>query len=86
MLDVVHRLCDAVAPNGHLLVVGHAPPTGTAIPVDDPRRKAMFTAEQLLPGLPGNFQTVVVEQRPRTVTRDGKIIAIDDSTLLARRL
>jgi hypothetical protein len=27
----------------------------------------------------------VVEQRPRTVSRDGEMIEIDDSTLLARR-
>lgn len=86
MLDVVRRLCEAVAPSGHLLVVGHAPPPDAAVPADDPRRKPMFLAEQLLPALPRDFQVVVVEQRPRTVTREGKTFAIDDSTLLARRL
>lgn len=86
MLDVLHRLCEAVAPGGHLLVVGHAPPAQAVIPADDPRREAMFLAEHLLPALPDDFQVRVVEQRLRTVTRDGKPIAIDDSTLLARRL
>ena len=86
MADVVRRLCEAVAPGGHLLVVGHAPPAQAVIPADDPRRKAMLLAEQLLPALSDDFQVLVVEQRPRTVTRDGKTIVIDDSTLLARRL
>jgi 2-polyprenyl-3-methyl-5-hydroxy-6-metoxy-1,4-benzoquinol methylase len=85
MVDVLRRLCEAVAPGGHLLVVGHAPPSEALMPADDPRRQAMFLAKQLLPALPGDFQALVVEQRPRTVTRDGRTIAIDDSTLLARR-
>jgi 2-polyprenyl-3-methyl-5-hydroxy-6-metoxy-1,4-benzoquinol methylase len=85
MVGVVRRLAEAVAPSGHLLVVGHAPPPEAVIPVADPRRRAMFLAEQLLPGLPHDFEALVVEQRPRSVTRGGKTIAIDDSTLLARR-
>jgi 2-polyprenyl-3-methyl-5-hydroxy-6-metoxy-1,4-benzoquinol methylase len=86
MVDVVRRLCEAVAPGGHLLVVGHSPPDQATISAADPRRKAMFLAEQLLPAIPVDFQVLVVEQRPRSVTRDGKIIAIHDSTLLARHL
>jgi hypothetical protein len=31
------------------------------------------------------FEPLVVEQRPRTVSRDGEPVEIDDSTLLARR-
>ena len=85
MVDVTRRLAEAVAPGGHLLVVGHAPPAEALIPATDPRRRAMFVAEQLLPALPGDFEALVVEQRPRSVTREGKTIAIDDSTLLARR-
>ncbi|MGH2862938.1 MAG: class I SAM-dependent methyltransferase [Solirubrobacteraceae bacterium] len=85
MVDVVRRLAEMVAPRGHLLVVGHAPPAGTLIPAADPRRRAMFLANQLLPALPDDFQAAVVEQRPRTVTREGRTIDIDDSTLLARR-
>ena len=45
----------------------------------------MFLAEDLLPGLPDAFEALVVEQRPRTVTRDGATVDIADSTLLARR-
>jgi hypothetical protein len=45
----------------------------------------MFLAADLLPALPAEFEPVVVEQRPRTVTRDGQTVEIDDSTLLARR-
>ncbi|MGH2859177.1 MAG: class I SAM-dependent methyltransferase [Solirubrobacteraceae bacterium] len=86
ILDVVRRLCEAVTPAGHLLVVGHAPPAQDVIPAGDPRREAMFLAEQLLPALPDDFRAVIVEQRSRSVTRDGKTIAIEDSTLLARRL
>ncbi len=85
MVDVVRRLAEAVAPGGYLFVVGHAPPAETLIPAADPRRRAMFLAEQLLPGLPNDFETLVVEQRPRSVTREGRTVDIDDSTLLARR-
>ena len=45
----------------------------------------MFRAEELLPALPADFEILVVEQRPRTVTRDGVTFEIPDSTLLARR-
>lgn len=88
MVDVVRRLAAAVAPGGHLLIVGHAPPSGPSH--DDShhtgaRRRAMFLAADLLPGLPDAFEPLVVEQRPHPVTREGKTIEIDDSTLLARR-
>lgn len=85
MVDVVRRLAGAVAAGGHLLVVGHAPPEEALIPSGDPRRQAMFLAEHLLPGLPDEFEPIVVEQRPRRVTREGRAIQIDDSTLLAHR-
>ena len=45
----------------------------------------MFLAADLLPGLPEDFEAVVVEQRPRTMTRDGVTRDVHDSTLLARR-
>ena len=79
MVDVVRRLADAVSPGGHLLVVGHAPPAETVIPATDPRRKAMFLAEQLLPALPDDFEPLVVEQRPRSVIREGRTIAAVDA-------
>ena len=84
MVEVTSRLADAVAPGGHLLVVGHAPSEvfthSTSV-----EHRAMFFAEDLLPGLPDGFEALVVEQRPRTLTRDGVTVDVHDSTLLARR-
>jgi 2-polyprenyl-3-methyl-5-hydroxy-6-metoxy-1,4-benzoquinol methylase len=84
MVEVTRRLSTAVAPGGHLLVVGHAP-SEVFTHLTASQRKAMFLAADLLPGLPDSFDVLVVEQRPRTVTRDGKTVDIHDSTLLARR-
>jgi 2-polyprenyl-3-methyl-5-hydroxy-6-metoxy-1,4-benzoquinol methylase len=84
MVKVTRRLSTAVAPGGHLLVVGHAP-SEVFTHLTASQRKAMFLAADLLPGLPDSFDVLVVEQRPRTVTRDGKTVDIHDSTLLARR-
>ena len=84
MVEVVGRLAGAVAPGGHLLVVGHEP-SEVFTQLSASRRRAMFFAEDLLPGLPEGFEAVVVEQRPRTMTRDGRTVDVHDSTLLARR-
>ena len=84
MVKVTGRLAEAVAPGGHLLVVGHAPSEAfthlTAI-----QRRAMFLAKDLLPGLPDDFDVLLAEQRPRTMTRDAMTVDVHDSTLLARR-
>jgi 2-polyprenyl-3-methyl-5-hydroxy-6-metoxy-1,4-benzoquinol methylase len=85
MVDVTGRLARAVAPGGHLLVVGHAPSVVFAR-LTVGQRRAMWLAEDLLPGLPDDFEVLVAEQRPRTVTRDGETVDIDDATLLARRI
>ena len=45
----------------------------------------MWLAEDLLPALPDGFEALVAEQRPRTVTRDGRTMEVEDATLLARR-
>jgi 2-polyprenyl-3-methyl-5-hydroxy-6-metoxy-1,4-benzoquinol methylase len=84
MLDVVRRLAEAVAPGGHLLVVGHAPSDRFGH-LSEGHRRAMFIARELVPALPNRFEPVVVEQRTRTVTRGEKTFDIDDSTLLAHR-
>jgi 2-polyprenyl-3-methyl-5-hydroxy-6-metoxy-1,4-benzoquinol methylase len=84
MVEVTRRLAEAVAPGGHLLVVGHAP-SEAFTHVAASHRRAMFLAAQLLPGLPNEFKALVVEQRPRTVTRDGMTVDVHDSTLFARR-
>jgi hypothetical protein len=83
MVGVTRRLTAAVAPGGHLLVVGHAPSAGHDH--QGPAHRAMFLAADLLPALPDDFEALVVEQRPRTVTRDGATLEIEDSTLFARR-
>ncbi|SDS05518.1 Methyltransferase domain-containing protein [Nocardioides scoriae] len=84
MVEVTRRLAGAVAPGGHLLVVGHAP-SAHHTQLTDSHRRAMWEAADLLPGLPEGFEAVVVEQRPRSVERDGQRFDIEDSTLLARR-
>lgn len=84
MVAVARRLAEAVAPGGHLLVVGHAP-SGQHAHLSESHRRAMFLAADLLPALPDDFEPLVVEQRPRTVTRDGSTFEIEDSTLLAHR-
>lgn len=78
------QLAEAVAPGGHLLVVGHAP-SEAFTHLTASHRKAMFLANELLPSLPDDFDALVVEQRPRTVTRGGMTVDVHDSTLLARR-
>ena len=84
MVDVVRRLTTAVAPGGHLLVVGHAPSEVFA-QLSRKQHEAMWHATDLLPALPDDFETLVVEERPRVVERDGKTVEIGDATLLARR-
>ncbi|WP_344008339.1 class I SAM-dependent methyltransferase [Nocardioides lentus] len=85
MGDVVRRLATAVAPGGHLLVVGHAPsPLFTQL--SESRRRAMWHAAELVPSLPEGFEVVVAEERPRTTVRDGVSHEIEDATLLARRV
>jgi len=84
MVEVTRRLAEAVAPGGHLLVVGHAP-SEVFEELAASHRGAMFLAEDLLPGLPDAFDVLVVEQRPRTMTREGVTVDVHDSTLLARR-
>ena len=84
MVAVARRLADAVAPGGHLLVVGHAP-SEAFTHMSASHRRAMFVAEELVPGLPGDFEALVVAQRPRTMIRGGVTVDVHDSTLLARR-
>ncbi|NLU73192.1 class I SAM-dependent methyltransferase [Streptomyces sp. HNM0575] len=84
MVEVAGRLAEAVALGGHLLIVGHAP-SDAFTHLTAGHRRAMFLAEDLLPGLPDGLEALVVEQRPRTVTRDGVTVDIHDSTLLVRR-
>jgi 2-polyprenyl-3-methyl-5-hydroxy-6-metoxy-1,4-benzoquinol methylase len=84
MVDVVGQLAEAVAPGGHLLVVGHSP-TAHHTPLSEMHLRAMFLAEELVAGLPDGFEVLAAQQRPRTLVREGAEIAVEDSTLLARR-
>ena len=84
MVELTRRLAEAVAPGGHLLVVGHAP-SEVFTRLTESHRKAMFLAEELLPGLPDDFEVLAAEQRPRTMIRDGVTVDVHDSTLFARR-
>ncbi|MGR2751821.1 class I SAM-dependent methyltransferase [Agromyces arachidis] len=84
MADVVRRLAGAVAPGGHLLVVGHAP-SAVFAHLAASHHDALFLAADLLPGLPDDFEVLVAEQRPRTTVRDGEPMQVHDATLLARR-
>jgi cyclopropane fatty-acyl-phospholipid synthase-like methyltransferase len=83
MAEVTRRLSEAVAAGGHLLVVGHAP-SEVFTHLTASQRNAMFHPEDLLPGLPDSFEILVIEERPRTATRDAKTLDIFDATLLAR--
>ena len=84
MVAVTGRLAAAVAPGGHLLIVGHAP-SETFAHLDRAKGGAMWFAADLLPALGDDFDVLACEQRPRRVVRDGRGVEIDDSTLLARR-
>jgi len=84
MVEVTRRLAEAVAPGGHLLVVGHAP-SEAFTHLTASHRAAMFVAAELLPGLPDDFEALVVEQRPRTAARNETTVDVHDSTLFARR-
>ena len=53
--------------------------------MSEAHRRAMWVAEDLLPGLPEGFEVLVAEQRPRTTTREGRTMEIEDATLHAVR-
>ncbi|MFJ3497662.1 class I SAM-dependent methyltransferase [Streptomyces sp. NPDC086091] len=84
MVRVVRELAGAVAPGGLLLVVGHSP-AAHHTPLTEAHLRAMFLAEDLLPGLPDGFEALAAQQRPRTLVRDGETFEVEDSVLLARR-
>ncbi|HET9074300.1 MAG TPA: class I SAM-dependent methyltransferase [Solirubrobacteraceae bacterium] len=85
MVAVTAALATAVAPGGHLLVVGHAP-SEYFYHLSEDRARAMWRAADLLPALPPDFTVVVAEDRPRQIERDGQMVDIEDATLLVRRV
>lgn len=84
IVDVVRRLAAAVAPGGHLLVVGHEP-SEHFTQLSTARRNAMWFAADLPAGLPDGFEVVVSEQRRRMHGHDGEQVEVGDSVFLARR-
>ncbi len=54
--------------------------------MSESHRGAMFLAADLVPALPDGFEPLVVEQRPRTVSRDGETIEIETRPLRPPRL
>ncbi len=84
IVEIVGRLAGAVAPGGHLLVVGHEP-SEHFTQLSEARRGAMWYAEELPAGLPDGFEVVVCEQRTRLHGHDGEQVEVGDSVLLARR-
>jgi thioredoxin reductase/SAM-dependent methyltransferase len=86
MPDVVRRLASAVSPGGTLLVVGHHP-EDLATGLRHGHDTFMFTADQLVPALPDDFDVEASEARPRTQAHPhtGEEIAVADAVLKARR-
>ncbi len=86
--EVLRRAASAVAPGGHLLVVGHAAPPPWAKATDHRRHRFLTPAEELagLELAPGAWETVVADVRPRQATGpDGAPTSLDDTVVLIRR-
>ncbi|WP_310964333.1 class I SAM-dependent methyltransferase [Nocardioides terrisoli] len=85
---VLRRGADAVAPGGHLLLVGHAAPPPWAAGLHEHAHELLGPAEELAElGLPDDdWETVVAEVRQREATGpDGEQALLDDSVVLIRR-
>lgn len=86
--EVLRRAASAVAPGGHLLVVGHAAfPSWADMPEEE--RPHLPTAGEVLESLalpPAEWTVLVSESRAREATSpDGDPITLDDAVLLVRR-
>jgi SAM-dependent methyltransferase len=86
--DVLRRAASAVAPGGHLLVVGHAgvPPWASEHHHDGSHLPSNAEVLAALALAPEAWTTVVDENRTRTATvADGRQFEVDDAVLLLRR-
>lgn len=83
---IYRRLAEAVAPGGHLLVVGHHSSdlkTGIKRP---PNADLLFTAAQAAEEAGAGFVWLTQEDRPRTVKdSEGREVTVHDAVLLGRR-
>jgi SAM-dependent methyltransferase len=86
MRRLVGALADAVAPGGHLLVVGHHPADVENNVPRPPHPEMFYTAEDLVALLPDTGWTVVVgDARVNSQTLDGTVYEVRDAVLRVRR-
>jgi SAM-dependent methyltransferase len=87
--EVLRRAAAALAPGGHLLVVGHSePPPWSRHRHEDDDHRFLTPAEEVaeLALDPSAWETVVCESRTRdAVGPDGEQATLDDSIVLLRR-
>jgi SAM-dependent methyltransferase len=91
--EVLRRVAAAVAPGGHLLVVGHAtPPPWSSLQdhqhSDDPDQVLIHADEQVrrLALDPDDWEIVIAEDRARGVhDPEGNPAVLEDAVVLARR-
>jgi SAM-dependent methyltransferase len=80
---VMRELAEAVAPGGHLLVVGHHPDGHSGSGHQD----RYFTAAEITALVPAQeWRTVVAENRERTAMHQGELTELIDAVVLLRRL
>ncbi|GAB2513182.1 SAM-dependent methyltransferase [Nocardiopsis aegyptia] len=86
MARLVGALAAAVAPGGHLLIVGHHPADVANHVPRPPYPEMFYTAEDLVALLPDTGWSVVVgEARPNSQTLDGRVYEVHDAVLRVRR-
>ena len=86
--EALRRFAAAVAPSGHLLIVGHAepPPWSRHHQHDEPHEMLRAAQELDALALGDEWQVVVCEDRERAATGpDGEAATLLDSVLLLRR-
>ena len=85
MARLVGALAAAVAPGGHLLIVGHHPADVENHVPRPPHPEMFYTADDLVALLPDTGWTVVVgAARANSQTLDGKVYEVHDTVLRVR--
>ena len=84
--EFYQRLASAVAPEGHLLVVGHHPDDEHLRNHGGHGPSMLFAPERVVAALaPGDWQIVTAAAPTRTMLREEQELEVTDSILLARR-